>query len=196
MLDYSKHRVDAETMRLLAALAVQERLPRWIARMFGGDPINSTEARAVLHVALRSGDASFPEGRDVMPAVRGARERMRRFVDEVQRGDLKGADDRAITDIVNIGIGGSDLGPRMLVRAMRKFAKPGPRLHFVSNIDPADLEAALAGLTPGTTFFIVASKTFTTAETLANAARARAWLASTLGTGLSRHFAALTANSS
>jgi len=194
ILDYSKHRVDAETMRLLAALAVQEQLPRWIARMFSGDPINSTEARAVLHVALRSGDASFPEGRDVMPAVRGARERMRRFVDEVQRGDLKGADGRAITDIVNIGIGGSDLGPRMLVRAMRKLRKPGPRLHFVSNIDPADLEAALAGLTPGTTFFIVASKTFTTAETLANAARARAWLASALGTGLSRHFAALTAN--
>ena len=104
MLDYSKHRVDAETMRLLVALAVQERLPRWIARMFGGDPINSTEARAVLHVALRSRDASFPEGRDVMYDVRGARERMRGFVDDVQRGDLKGADGRAITDTVNIGI--------------------------------------------------------------------------------------------
>src|SRR2546425_5111853 len=131
-----------------------------------------------------------------MPAVRGARERMRRFVDEMQRGALKGADGRAITDVVNLGIGGSDLGTRMLVRAMRKFRKPGLKLHFVSNIDPADLEAALAGLTPGTTFFVVASKTFTTAETLANAARARAWLEAALGksTGLSRHFAAVTAN--
>jgi len=196
MLDYSKHWVDAEAMRLLAGLAAQAQLPGWIARMFGGDPINTTEARAVLHVALRSGDATFPKGHDVMPAVRGARERMRCLVDEMQRG-AQGADGRAITDIVNIGIGGSDLGPRMLVRAMRKFRRPGPRLHFVSNIDPADLEATLAGLTPGTTFFIVASKTFTTAETLANAARARAWLASALGksTGLSRHFAAVTANS-
>jgi glucose-6-phosphate isomerase len=183
-------------MRLLAALAAQAQLPKWIARMFGGDPINSTEGRAVLHVALRSRDAAFPEGRDVMPAVRGAREQMRRFVDEVRSGALKGADGRAMTDIVNIGIGGSDLGPRMLVRAMRKFAKPGPRLHFVSNIDPADLEAALAGLTPATTFFIVASKTFTTAETLDNAARARAWLEAALGksAGPSRHFAAITAN--
>ena len=102
MLDYSKHRVDAEAMRLLAGLAAQAQLPRWIARMFGGEPINSTEARAVLHVALRSDDASFPEGHDVMSDVRGARERMRRFVDEMQRGALKGADGRAITDIVNI----------------------------------------------------------------------------------------------
>lgn len=196
MLDYSKHRVDAETMRLLAALAAQAQLPGWIARMFAGDTINSTEARAVLHVALRSGDTRFPEGLDVMPAVRGARERMRGFVDEAKRGGLKGGDGRAITDIVNIGIGGSDLGPRMLVRAMRKFAKPGLRLHFVSNIDPADLEAALAGLTPATTFFIVASKTFTTVETLDNAARARAWLEAALGksTRLSHHFAAVTAN--
>jgi glucose-6-phosphate isomerase len=196
MLDYSKHRVDEETLRLLAGLAARAQLPVWIARMFGGDPINSTEERAVLHVALRSGDTTFPEGHDVMPAVRGARERMRRIVDEAHSGALKGADGRAITDIVNIGIGGSDLGPRMLVRAMRRFCKPGPRLHFVSNIDPADLEAALAGLTPGTTFFIVASKTFTTAETLDNAARARAWLEAALGksTGLSHHFAAVTAN--
>jgi len=196
VLDYSKHRVDAETMRLLAGLAAQAQLPSWIARMFAGDPINSTEARAALHVALRSGDATFPERGDVMPAVRGALESMRRFVGEVHGGVLKGGDGRTITDIVNIGIGGSDLGPRMLVRAMRKFAKPGLRLHFVSNIDPADLEAALADLTPATTFFIVASKTFTTVETLDNAARARAWLEAALGksTGPSRHFAAVTAN--
>ena len=196
VLDYSKHRVDAETMRLLAGLGAQAQLPSWIARMFAGDPINSTEGRAALHVALRSEETTFPERGDVMPAVRGALESMRRFVGEVHAGVLKGRDGRAITDVVNIGIGGSDLGPRMLARAMRKFRKGGPKLHFVSNIDPADLEATLAGLAPGTTLFIVASKTFTTAETLANAARARAWLEAAPGNsdGLSRHFAAVTAN--
>ena len=196
LLDYSKHRVDAEAMRLLAELAAQAQVPDWIAHMFAGDPINNTEGRAVLHVALRSKGEAFPEGRDVTPLVHAALERMRRFVDEALHGALKDADGRAITDIVNIGIGGSDLGPRMLSRALRKFRKPGPRLHFVANIDPADLEATLAGLTPATTFFIVASKTFTTAETLDNAARARAWLEAALGKSgrLSAHFAAVTAN--
>ncbi len=196
LLDYSKHRIDAKTMRLLGELAAQARVPAWIARMFAGDPINSTEERAVLHVALRSDRAAFPEGRDVMSTVRDVRERMRHFVDEAQRRALVGARGDAITDIVNIGIGGSDLGPRMLVRALRKFRKPGPRLHFVANIDPADLETVLAGLAPETTFFIVASKTFTTAETLDNANRARAWLAASLGKSpeLSRHFAAVTTN--
>lgn len=196
VLDYSKHRIDAETMRLLAGLADQAQLPRWIARMFAGDLINSTEGRAALHVALRSEETTFPEHGDVMPAVRGALESMRSFVGEIHGGVLKGRDGRAITDVVNIGIGGSDLGPRMLARAMRKFRKGGPKLHFVSNIDPADLEATLAGLAPGTTFFIVASKTFTTAETLANATRARAWLEAAPGNsnGPSRHFAAVTAN--
>ena len=196
LLDYSKHRIDAETMRLLRELAAQAQVPAWIARMFAGDPVNNTEGRAALHVALRSDRAAFPESGDVMPAVRASRERMRRFVDEAQLGALEGADGRAITDIVNIGIGGSDLGPRMLARALRKFRKPGPRLHFVANMDPADLDAALSDLAPGTTFFIVASKSFTTAETLDNAVRARSWLASSLGesAGLSRHFAAVTAN--
>jgi glucose-6-phosphate isomerase len=196
LLDYSKHRIDAETMRLLTGLAAQAQVPYWIERMFAGDPVNNTEGRAALHVALRAKGGAFPAGRDVMPAVEDTRKRMRRFVEETLRGTLKGADGRAITDIVNIGIGGSDLGPRMLSRALRKFRKPGPRLHFVANIDPADLEATLAGLAPATTFFIVASKTFTTAETLDNAARARAWIQSGLGGSpdLSRHFAAVTAN--
>jgi glucose-6-phosphate isomerase len=189
LLDYSKQPVDAETMRLLVALAGQAQVPQWIERMFAGDPVNNTEGRAVLHVALRSREASFPAGRDVMKDVRDARERMRRFVEEARAG-------APITDIVNIGIGGSDLGPRMLTRALRPFHKPGPRLHFVSNIDPADLDAALERLEPETTFFIVASKSFTTAETLANAARARAWLEAGIGksAALSRHFAAVTAN--
>jgi len=196
LLDYSKHRIDAEAMRLLAALAAQARLQDWIAKMFSGDPINSTEERAALHVALRSRDAAFPQGRDVMAEVRTARERLRGFVGEAHGGTLKGANGRAITDVVNIGIGGSDLGPRMVTRALRAFRKPAPRLHFVSNIDPADLDATLADLAPETTFFIVASKTFTTAETLENARRARTWLAAALGgaADLSRHFAAVTAN--
>jgi len=189
LVDYSKHRIDAETMRLLAALAAQAQVPQWIAKMFSGDPINNTEARAALHVALRSREASFPAGHDVMAEVRGARERLRRFV-----GELHGA--ALITDVVNIGIGGSDLGPRMLTRALRAHRKLVPRLHFVSNIDPADLDAVLAGLAPETTLFIVASKTFTTAETLENARRARTWLEAALGrtADLSRHFAAVTAN--
>jgi len=196
LLDYSKHRADPETMRLLVALAAQAQVPQWIAKMFAGDPINSTEARPALHVALRSRDAVFPAGRDVMTEVRATRERLRRFVGKAYGGALRGASGRAITDVVNIGIGGSDLGPRMLTRALRRFHKPGPRLHFVCNIDPADLDAALAGLAPETTLFIVASKTFTTAETLENAGRARAWLEAALGktADLSRHFAAVTAN--
>ena len=196
LLDYSKHRADAETLRLLAALAAQAQLPQWIAKMFAGDPINSTEGRPALHVALRARDAAFPAGRDVMAEVRGARERLRRFVGEAHSGALTGANGRAIADIVNIGIGGSDLGPRMLTRALRRHHKPGPRLHFVSNIDPADLDAVLDSLAPETTLFIVASKTFTTAETLENAGRARAWLEAALGktADLSRHFAAVTAN--
>ena len=184
LLDYSKHRIDAETMRLLEALAAQAQVPLWTAKMFSGDPINNSEGRAALHVALRSREAAFPPGRDVMPEVREARERMRRFVSEAR-------DSSAITDVVNIGIGGSDLGPRMLTRALRALRKGGPRLHFVANIDPADLDATLAELSPETTLFIVASKSFTTAETLANAQRARAWLGSA---GVSRHFAAVTAN--
>jgi glucose-6-phosphate isomerase len=181
LLDYSKHRVDAEALRLLLALAAQAQLSRWIARMFAGEPINNTEGRPALHVALRARDPGIE--------VRDTLERMRRFVGEV-RGDSR------ITDVVNIGIGGSDLGPRMLTRALRRFRTSGPSLHFVSNIDPADLDAALAGLSPATTLFIVASKTFSTAETLDNAGRAKAWLEAGLGkpADLSRHFAAATAN--
>jgi glucose-6-phosphate isomerase len=195
-LDYSKHLIDAETMRLLCALALQAEVPRWIERMFAGDPVNNTEKRAALHVALRSEDASFPKARDVMPEVRAARDQMRRFVEQARGGILTGARGQPITDFVNIGIGGSHLGPSMLTHALRGIRKPGVRVHFVANIDPADLDATLAGLNPDTTLFIVASKTFTTAETLDNARRARAWLAASLGETweLSRHFAAVTAN--
>ena len=197
LLDYSKHLVDDDTLRLLVALARQADVSAWINRMYAGEPINATEGRAVLHVALRSDAGVFPEGRDVMPLVRAARERMRRFVEDAHRGALTGATGERITDVVNIGIGGSDLGPRMATRALRRFRAAGaPRLHFVANIDPADLQAALEGLAPARTLFIVASKTFTTAETLDNASRARRWLESALGAGagLDRHFVAVTAN--
>jgi glucose-6-phosphate isomerase len=196
-LDYSKHLADAETLRLLIALAEQADVTGWIRRMYGGDPINSTEGRAVLHVALRSDASTFPAGHDVMALVRDARVRVRRFVDDAHRGALVGASGERITDVVNIGIGGSDLGPRMATRALRRFRAPGsPRVHFVANIDPADLDATLEGLAPSRTLFIVASKTFTTAETLDNAGRARRWLESGLGAGaeVGRHFAAVTAN--
>jgi glucose-6-phosphate isomerase len=195
-LDYSKHLIDAETMRLLCTLASHAKVPDWTARMFAGEALNNTEMRAALHVALRSKSATFPEGRDVMPLVRAAREHMRRFAAEAGRGALTGARGRPITDYVNIGIGGSHLGPSMLSRALRADHRHGLRVHFVANIDPADLEAVLARLDPDTTLFIVASKTFTTAETLANAHRARAWLAASIGESaqLSRHFAAVTAN--
>jgi glucose-6-phosphate isomerase len=200
LLDYSKHLADAETLERLVALAESAHVPAWIRRMYSGDPINNTEGRAVLHVALRSDRGVFPEGRDVMPLVRAGRERMRRFVEEAQHGTLLGATGQPITDVVNIGIGGSDLGPRMVTRALRRFHGAGPRLHFVANIDPADLDTVLEGLSPATTLFILASKTFTTAETLENAARARLWLEAGLDeTGdasakLPQHFAAVTAN--
>jgi glucose-6-phosphate isomerase len=195
-LDYSKHLIDPETMRLLCALALQAQVPAWTSRMFAGDPVNNTEMRAALHVALRSRNRVFPEARDVMPEVRSAHGQMRRFVDDARRGVLTGARGHTITDIVNIGIGGSHLGPSMLARALRRFHKPGLKVHFVANIDPADLEASVLGLNPDTTFFVVASKTFTTAETLDNARRARIWLAASIGESaqLSRHFAAVTAN--
>ena len=196
LLDYSRQRIDAEALRLLLALAEAAQVPAWIQRLFAGERVNNTEDRAALHMALRSDRANFPQDGDVMPAVRAARARMRQFVETARGGGIKGATGRAITDIVNIGIGGSDLGPRMLVRALRRFGDGRLRLHFVANIDPADLEATLAGLSPETTFFIVASKSFTTAETLDNARRARVWLQNALGRSadLARHFAAVTAN--
>jgi glucose-6-phosphate isomerase len=196
LFDYSKNFIDARTLELLVDLANAQDLGGWIRRMYDGEPINNTEGRPVLHVALRADAPVFPPGRDVMPLVRQAREQMRRFVEQVHAGAVAGASGRRFTDVVNIGIGGSDLGPRMLTRALRSFRTSGPRMHFVANIDPADLDAVLDGLSPATTLFIVASKTFTTAETLDNAKRARTWLEAGLGAseGTSAHFAAVSAN--
>ncbi|MCC6611140.1 MAG: glucose-6-phosphate isomerase [Burkholderiales bacterium] len=193
--DYSKHRLTDETLRLLVALAEQADVGGWTRRMFAGEAINSSEGRAVLHVALRAGAGPFPAGGDVMPEVSGTLARMRAFADAVRSGDWRGATGELISDVVNIGIGGSDLGPRMVTRALRAYCAPRPRLHFVSNADPADLAAVLAALDPAHTLFIVTSKTFTTAETLSNAERARAWNRDALGErAAARHFVAVSAN--
>jgi glucose-6-phosphate isomerase len=193
--DYSKHRLTDETLRLLVALADQADVAGWTRRMFAGDEINRTEGRAVLHVALRAGAGPFPTGRDVMPEVSGTLARMRAFADAVRSGDWRGATGELVSDVVHIGIGGSDLGPRMVTRALRAFCAQRPRLHFVANGDPADLAAVLPALDPAHTLFIVASKTFTTVETLTNAERARAWIRDALGErAIARHFAAVSAN--
>jgi glucose-6-phosphate isomerase len=193
--DYSKHRLTDETLRLLVALAEQADIAGWTRRMFAGEEINRSEGRAVLHVGLRAGAGPFPAGRDVMPEVSGALARMRAFSDAVRSGDWRGGTGELVTDVVNIGIGGSDLGPRMVTRALRAFCEPRPRLHFVANGDPADLAAVLSALDPAHTLFIVASKTFTTVETLTNAERARVWIREALGErAVARHFAAVSAN--
>ncbi len=197
LLDYSKNRITEETMGLLQDLAREQGVSRWIERMFAGEHINGTEDRAVLHVALRN-RANRPirvDGQDVMPAVNAVLARMRTFTDAVRDGSWRGYSGRAITDVVNIGIGGSDLGPQMVCMALRPYAGR-LRAHFVSNVDGSQISDTLAGLDPETTLFIVASKTFTTQETLANAHVARAWLLRRAGDeqAVARHFVAVSTN--
>ncbi|MFD0858186.1 glucose-6-phosphate isomerase [Roseovarius aquimarinus] len=177
LFDYSKTSMDAEARAALIALAEARGVPARREAMFSGTPINETEGRAVLHTALRnlSGGAVTVDGQDVMPGVRDTLARMRAFAGAVRSGAFKGVGG-AITDVVNIGIGGSHLGPEMAVRALAPY-HDGPRCHFVSNVDGADITGALAGLDPARTLILVASKTFTTTETMTNAAAARAWMA-------------------
>lgn len=196
-LDYSRHLANDKTLGLLFALALQAGVAADIERMTAGDPVNGSEGRPALHVALRTDEQRFPpRGTDVMPAVRSARERTYAFAESLRAGRVRGATGQPIGNVVNLGVGGSDLGPRLLAGAMRRESNSGLKLRFVANADPYDLEAALGGLEPASTLFIVASKTFTTVETLSNARRARAWLAAALGDApeLSSHFAAVTAN--
>jgi glucose-6-phosphate isomerase len=198
LLDYSKNRITAETVGLLLELARAADIAGWIGRMFGGERINVTENRPVLHVALRHRAATpiLVDGVDVMPGVREVLARMGRFSTAVRDGSWKGATGKRITDVVNIGIGGSDLGPRMAVLALDAYRHPELAFHFVSNVDGGDIGATLAHLDPQTTLFIVASKTFTTQETMTNAASARDWLVATLqGEGaVARHFVAVSTN--
>ncbi len=198
VFDYSKNRVTAKTLRLLLDLAEQARLSERIEAMFSGGKINVTEGRAVLHVALRN-RANTPivvDGADVMPAVNEVLAKMRRFVDQLASGEWKGHTGKPISDIVNIGIGGSDLGPLMVTEALRPYWRKGVNAHFVSNIDGTHLAEVLKRVSPETTLFAVASKTFTTQETLTNARSARAWLLEALGdrAAVAKHFVALSTN--
>ena len=177
LFDYSKTGIDARAKALLVELAEVSSLAAKRAAMFSGEKINDTEGRAVLHTALRAGDAAVirVDGADVMPGIRATRARMAAFAEDVRQGRFTGQGGR-ITDVVNIGIGGSDLGPVMATLALAPYAD-GPRLHYVSNVDGAHIADTLKGLTPETTLVIVASKTFTTIETMTNADTAKAWMA-------------------
>jgi len=196
-LDYAKQRVTRETIRLLIDLAEAARVAERTEAMFSGDRINTTEDRAVLHVALRMPRTQIIEvdGHDVAPDVHAVLDAMARLAESVRRGERTGATGERFRAVVNIGIGGSDLGPAMATRALAHYAHPDIASKFVSNIDGADLVGTLAGADPASTLFIVASKTFTTVETLTNARSARSWLVDRLGEdAVSRHFVALSTN--
>ena len=198
LLDYSKNRVTDETLRLFVRLAESAGLRDAIERMFTGEKINVTENRAVLHVALRnrSGDPILVDGRDVMPDVRATLERMADFARRVRSGEWKGFTGRPIRNVVNIGIGGSGLGPAMACEALKPYADRDLTVRFVSNVDGTHLAEAVRDLDPAETLFIVASKTFTTQETMTNALSARAWLLEALRdeAAVARHFVALSTN--
>ena len=202
-IDYSRHIATEETLSLLLELAQAANVPEWRRRMFAGERINTTEGRAAFHVGLRASDDSpaMVDGQDMRQAIIRERDRMLAFAMAVREGRRTGVSGLPFTDVVNIGIGGSDLGPAMVTRALAPqglTATTGPRVHFVSNVDGADLAGTLAGLRAETTLFLVASKTFTTQETITNARSARAWLARHLGEdkapAIGRHFAALSTN--
>lgn len=196
-IDYSKHRVTRRTLELLADLARAAGLEARRDAMFAGEHINTSEDRAVLHTALRlPADASLTvDGQNVVADVHEVLDRMGEFTDRLRSGEWAGATGERIKTVVNIGIGGSDLGPVMVYDALRHYADAGISARFVSNVDPADLVATLADLDPATTLFIVASKTFSTLETLTNATAARRWLVDSLGeAAVAKHFVAVSTN--
>ena len=197
-LDYSKNRVTRETLRLLFELAEAVDLQGWTRRMFAGDQVNNTEQRAVLHVALRnrSNRPIYVDGEDVMPAVNAVLAKMEAFTARVRSGEWLGHTGQRITDVVNIGIGGSNLGPKMVCAALGPYLSDDLRVHFVSNVDGTHLAETIRHLDPATTLFVVASKTFTTQETMTNAESARAWSLEALGdpAAVARHFVAVSTN--
>ncbi len=198
LFDYSKNRVTEQTLSLLLQLAREAQVEQKTAAMFAGEKINVTEGRAVLHVALRnrSNRPIYVDGADVMPEVNAVLAKMRAFTERVRSGAWKGHTGKAITDVVNIGIGGSDLGPLMVTQALQHYATDSLRSHFVSNVDGTHLAECLKRVDPETTLFIVASKTFTTQETMANAHSARKWLLDAAGdeSAVPSHFVALSTN--
>jgi len=189
LLDFSKQRINAETLELLHSLAAAAEIDGWKQKMLAGEIINHTEKRAVRHIDLRAGEQAPAE-------VKAVLERMRTFCESIHSGAWRGFSGERITDIVNIGIGGSDLGPRMASRALSARQLPDLEVHFIANVDGADIAPLLARLNPRTTLFIVASKTFTTLETLTNARSARAWLLAGSGkeSAVARHFVAISTN--
>jgi len=196
-LDYSKHRVTDDTLQLLRRLATERELAEQVRAMFRGERVNVSEGRAALHVALRMprSRSIVVDGVDVVKEVHEELARMAELADRIRRGEWVGAANRPIRAVVNIGIGGSDLGPAMAYEALRPYAAHDLMLRFVSNVDPANLARALDGLDPAETLFVVVSKTMTTLETIENAKAARAWLESALGAdGLDRHFVGAAAN--
>ena len=198
LFDYSKHRITDETLPLLMQMAREANIEQWRDKMFAGDKINITENRAVLHTALRnrSNTPVLVNGLDVMPEINAVLAQMRHFSEQVRSGQWLGYSGKRITDIVNIGIGGSDLGPVMVCDALKPYAQAGLDIHFVSNIDGAHLMRALEKCNAETTLFIVASKTFTTQETMTNALSARTWfLESAINNShVAKHFVALSTN--
>ena len=197
-VDYAKHLITSDVMDALRRLARSRGVETLRDQMFTGEPINFTEHRAVMHVALRnrSSRPMLVGGIDVMPAVHAALDHMRQFSERVRSGRWTGHTGLRITDVVNIGIGGSDLGPAMAVAALKPFTRDAPRLHFVSNVDPTHLGETLRGLRPETTLFTIASKTFTTQETMANAQSARAWFLASAHdeAAIAKHFVAISTN--
>ncbi len=196
-LDYSKNRITAETLALLGALAEAAKVEPLREALFAGEAINTTENRAVMHMALRAqpGDGMSVAGEDVSEDVAAVLSAMKHFTDGVRSGGIAAANGARFTDVVNIGIGGSDLGPAMAVAALSPYRGDGPAVHFVSNVDGANIADTLGDLDPATTLFLVASKTFTTTETMTNANTARGWLIDGIGKdAVGDHFAALSTN--
>src|SRR5437867_4247076 len=197
-LDYSKNRITDETVRLLGRLAEECGLRERIDAMFQGDKINVTENRAVLHVALRAprGTSIVVDGKDVVPAIHAVHDAMTDFSNRVRSGAWKGHTGKRIRNVINIGIGGSDLGPVMAYEALRHYTDRALTVRFVSNVDGTDLAEATRDLDPAETLFIVSSKTFTTLETMTNAASARAWSLAALGDekAVANHFVAVSTN--
>ena len=198
-LDYSKHRITDETLKLLIQLAEESGLRERIDSMFRGEKINVTENRAVLHVALRApkGESIVVDGKDVVPLVHVVLDKMAAFSDRVRSGEWKGYTGKRIRNVINIGIGGSDLGPVMAYEALKSYSKRDMTFRFVSNVDGTDFAEAVRDLDPAETLFIVSSKTFTTLETMTNAHTARAWLLAGLGgdeKAIAKHFVAVSTN--
>src|SRR5579863_5888811 len=198
-LDYSKNRITDETLRLLVELAEESDLRSHIDAMFRGDKINFTEKRAVLHVALRApkGTSILVDGENVVPLVHAVLDKMTQFSNRVRSGDWKGHTGKRVRNVINIGIGGSDLGPVMAYEALKHYSERAMTFRFVSNVDGTDFAEAVEGLDPAETLFIISSKTFTTLETMTNAHAARAWSVTGFGgdeSSVAKHFVAVSTN--